>query len=74
MKRFRVTFDPCVDDSTTPFVAGEVETVAEAIMQLDLLADYTLLLHEKSLMTDYSNYGFIEEFVDGRWVIVDDDE
>ena len=42
-------------------------------MALNAIADYTLMLHETSLMPDYSNYGYIEEWIDGEWLEIDDE-
>lgn len=38
------------------------------------IADYTLLLHECSLMPDYSNMATIEQIIDGEWEELDEFE
>ena len=73
MSKFRATFDPQFQGDADPFVSAEVGSYKSAKMQLDLLANYTLHLHNISLMPDYTNYGFIEEWVDGRWVEFEED-
>ena len=73
MSKFRATFDPQFQGDADPFVGKAVASYENAKKQLDLIANYTLHLHETSLMPDYSNYGFVEEWVDGRWVNIEED-
>lgn len=73
MSRFRATFDPQFQGDADPFVGKEVTSYENAKKQLDLIANYTLHLHDIGLMPDYSNYGFVEEWVDGRWVNFEED-
>ena len=44
------------------------ETLKEANAALNTIADYTLMLHDKKLMPDYSNMGSVlEKDEDGNW-------
>ena len=53
----------------------ECNTVTEAESVLKAIANYTLLLHECSLMGDFSNCGMIvKKDVDGEWFEIDEDE
>lgn len=73
MNEFRASFTPAVEasfESHTSEVVGSYE-LAKAI--LDSIADYTLYLHGRSLMDDYSNFGSVEQLVDGEWIEIEDD-
>ena len=50
----------------------ETSTLTEARMMLDSIAEYTLFLHR--VFSDASNMGYVEEFQDGEWLTVDEDE
>lgn len=49
------------------------EDMGEAVSVLSAIADYTLILHECSLMPDHSNSGMLYKDVAGEWVEIDDD-
>ena len=75
MTEFRFTFDPQFQGECAPFVSDPVSTQELAEGQMNLIANYTLLLHETSLMPDYTNYGFLEKRETGEpWEIIDEDE
>ena len=56
------------------FTSEPVNSQELAEGQMNLVANYTLHLHECSLMPDYSNYGYIERFEDSVWMPIDEDE
>lgn len=73
MSKFRASFIPALEASAEEFnseVVGSYE-LAKAI--LDNIATYTLYLHGRSVMHDYSNAGWVEQFVDGEWVEIEED-
>ena len=68
MSEFRVHFDPQVESKFEPFIGDPVINIKVAEDQLNMIAMYTLHLHETSIMPDYSNYGYIEvKGDDGVW-------
>lgn len=67
---FKVTFTPSITDEAE-FVK-EYNTLAAAFVALNAIADYTLLLHETSLMPDYSNFGTVYKNTPDEWVEVDE--
>jgi len=69
---YRFVFCACI--GTDEYRGQEVETLGEAINGLMQIANYTLFLHDKDLMQDFSNYGRVEIFEDGSWVEIDEDE
>lgn len=70
---FRFVFAPCFGDNRV-FNSEPCQTKEQAQDQLDVVANYTLFLHECSMMVDHTNLGWIESEIDGRWVEIDDDE
>ena len=71
MSRTRVVFIPKLGDE---FVFKKVyHTKHDASKALDAIAQYTIMLHECSLMPDYSNVGFLEQQNDeGEWCDIDE--
>lgn len=70
---YRVSFNPSIERGVPSFVkyCKDIDTANEV---LDTLAFYTLFLHEKLLMDDYSNMAYIEVLTDsGVWEEVDED-
>lgn len=51
----------------------EFETLPEAVSALNVVANYTLMLHECSLMPDFSNVGMIFKLDDDEWIEIDND-
>ena len=75
MIEYRFTFDPQFQGDVDPFVGEAVNSKELAEGQLNIIANYTLHLHEISLVPDYTNYGFIEQRIDGgQWETIDEDE
>lgn len=75
MAQYRFTFDPSLLSGAGPFVSSPVNSKELAEAQMELVAQYTLHLHEASLMPDHTNYGFLEKRENGGlWEEVDEDE
>ena len=75
MIKYRMLFSPNVFGCGDPFVGEPVDSQELAEGQLNVIANYTLLLHEQDLMADHSNYGCVERMDDdGDWVDVDEDD
>lgn len=72
MDKFRVVFMPAVEKTGEWFTSKEVGSFEIARTIKDNLADYTLFLHDKEIMIDYSNTAWIEQKVDGEWVDASD--
>ena len=70
-KDFKIIFMPAIV-STAEFVA-EYDTLNDAVTALNAIADYTLFLHETSLMPDYSNFGLIFKNTSDEWAEVGED-
>lgn len=70
-KDFRVEFYPKV--GALAVYESEHETMEEAVAVLDAIANYTLLLHECSLMPDYSNTGMLFKKKTSGWVEIGTD-
>ena len=52
----------------------DVESVAEAVKLMTVLADYDRFQFENKVKPDYCNAGALEQFEDGEWVDWYDDE
>jgi len=74
MKDFKIVFMPNMDniDELCEYITY-ADTFDDAIQILNTIADYTLLLHECSLMPDYSNMGMLFKKVDKEWIEINDD-
>lgn len=72
MSNYRVLFVPAVEKSATESFAVPAESIQEARTILNAIADYTLHMHNKRLMQDYSNFGCVEQFIDGEWEEVEE--
>ncbi len=63
--KFKVIFHPDFEDES---IFNETcATLTEAKAALNAIANYTLFLHDKKFMPDYSNCGWIAELVNGEW-------
>ena len=71
-KNFKVVFIPQAGGDFNGF-KREYETMDKATAVLNAIADYTLLLHECSLMPDYSNIGMLYKRSADGWIEIDDD-
>ena len=67
---FKVIFTPAITDEAE-FVK-EYNTMNDAFVALNAIADYTLLLHETSLMPDFSNMGAVYKNTPDEWVEIDE--
>ena len=72
MSEFRVEFNSCVMGENDPWYSEIVGSYELADTILNSVANYTLMLHECSLMEDYSNYGIVQQKVDGEWIGFED--
>lgn len=61
MHKYKVYFSPRIMGEADFFDKG-FDTIEEARAALRAITEYTLFLHECSLMTDWSNMGFICEY------------
>ena len=68
---FKVIFIPSVSNDAE-FVS-EHDNLDEAVSVLNAIANYTLFLHEVSLMPDFSNMGMIYKNTSDEWVEIGDD-
>ena len=70
--KYRISFTPAVEQSDGTYTEefGNLET-AKAVS--NSIANYTLHLHETSLMPDYSNCGWVDVFEDGEWLEIEED-
>lgn len=74
-KDFKIVFPPAFglgSPDNEKFVR-EYDTLLEATTALNALVDYTLLLHEHSLMPDYTNMGMIYRNDGVEWIEIDDE-
>ncbi len=72
-KKFKLVFAAAIEKTHEGF-EYEATNLKQAKEMLDVIASYTLFLHDKDIMNDYSNTGWIEQFVDGEWIDFDEDE
>ena len=70
---YKVVFYTNLTLGSEPF-EQDYETSEAAEIALDAIANYTLDLHEKSLMPDHSNTGLVMKLEDGEWIEIDEDE
>jgi len=69
MPKFRIVFNPMfTPDKDNRFISEPVGSYELANTQLETVANYTLHLHETTLMPDYSNAGCVQQLVDGEWI------
>ncbi|MCK4843252.1 MAG: hypothetical protein KAT04_15430 [Methylococcales bacterium] len=66
-EEYRFVFCPAIGLSQTPFYGDSVSSLELAEGQLNIIANYTLHLHNENLMQDYSNVGYIEKYIDDDW-------
>jgi len=71
--KYRAAFMP-VFGRDNIFYSDEFEDINCARAAINAIAEYTLFLHESRLMKDYSNAGWVEQFEDGEWIEIEDDE
>ena len=68
MSEFRILFQPCIGSGKSEFRSDTFGSYELANMIMQNIALYTLYLHDADLMDDYSNYGIIQQKVNGEWV------
>ena len=74
MNEFRASFVPAFEASSEAHKSEIVGSYELAKCILDSLANYTLYLHGRSVMQDFSNYGWVEQKINGEWLEIDDVE
>ena len=78
MNKFKMVFIPSIDSSISDntnhneYVSYH-KTLDEALLVLNTVSEYTLMLHDNSLMPDYSNVGMLFHNIDGEWVDIDEE-
>ncbi|WP_286824070.1 hypothetical protein [Idiomarina sp. UBA1919] len=70
-RKFRIYFCASLESKQPPYIE-HFDTVEQAQQAFETVANYTLYLHEKGLMKDDSNFGFIERFVHDEWLSIED--
>lgn len=70
---YKLSFVPSLETNSGP-IEMRSATLEQAKQELDIIANYTLFLHDKGLMRDYSNTSWIKKLVDGEWEDVDTSE
>ncbi len=71
-KEYRVVFNPTMSANISAFVEYfDAQYQAEAALQV--IANYTLYLHEAQLMHDHSNFGLVLKLVNNEWIEIDSD-
>ncbi len=69
--RFRLTFIAALEAQPGAIFLRECNTYKEIQAARELVADYTLFLHDKKLMVDHSNMAIVEVMcADGEWLEV----
>ena len=70
---FRVNFMPAMEISKES-IKLEFSSKKEADQNLNSMAMMLLFMQDNSMMNDFSNVAWVEQFVDGEWeeVIIDD--
>ena len=75
MANYKVVFNPKFESGSTGEFEKECPSIEIAKAVKDAIYDYTLFLHEKYLMLDHTNYGFIlVEDENGEWEEYEDDD
>lgn len=74
--KYRFVFYPAIGATQAPEFKGQpVSSLELAEGQMNIIANYTLHLHENNLMTDFSNTGYIERRgLNGDWEELSEDE
>ncbi len=70
---YRLNFIPAMEVSNRS-IQVRSSSAEQSRQELNIIANYTLFLHDNKMMNDYSNCGWIEKLVDGEWEEVDEEE
>ena len=70
---FRVNFIPAMEVSSES-IKLEFKSKGEAEQNKSSMADLLLFMHDNAMMRYFSNVAWIEEFVDGEWEEVIEDD
>ena len=74
MKKYRLEFVPNMDTQNNKVFTVENDSLIDLRLIADNLANYTLFLHDKYMMQDYSNMMVILENIGGEWYMIEDEE
>lgn len=74
MYEFRACFVPALEASSEEFYSEIVGSYELAKTILENIANYTLYLHGRCVMQDFSNYGWVEQKVKGEWIAFEDEQ
>ena len=70
---FRVNFMPAMEISNDS-IKLVFKTKVEAEQNLDSMANLLLFMQDNAMMNDFSNSAWVEQYVDGEWEeVVEDD-
>jgi len=67
--KYRVNFIPAIEVSHDSIKVRSA-SLEQARQELDIIANYTLFLHDNGMMSEYSNTGWIEKLIDGESIAV----
>ena len=65
--KYRVWWDPQVGGNKHPQFHTMVSTIEDAVLVLDMLAEYDLYQYAIRIKPDYANMGGVEERADEEW-------
>ena len=71
IEKYRVLFIPVLEIGGWSY-NEEFDELLVANAVLKSISLYTLMLHEKKVLEDFSNCGWIEALEDGKWYEVDE--
>lgn len=67
IKPYRVMFYPELGGRNVPFLLP-VDSLADAVAALNVIADYDNFLVRSRLRPDHANAGYVEQFEGGEWL------
>ena len=71
MSKYRIGFIPALEAGGWSYTE-DFNDLSVAKVVLNSIANYTLMLHEKDLMQDFSNVALVEVFEDGEWIEIEE--
>ena len=74
--KYKVNFYPNIDSMShvdSKYSSSEFDNINDALKFVDEISNYTLFLHDKGLMNDYSNlYEILQDNGNGKWEVLDE--
>lgn len=70
---YRVIFFPAIDSSNESIKLG-FDSRYEADQNLNSMAAMLIFMSSNGMMNDFSNVAWVEQYVDGEWEEVEEDE